>query len=393
MLTEKLWNHLTTLTEPGPRPLGSPANQAAADSIRDHFQSLGYQVEEQPYPCTAWEGAAASLTIAGEPAAVEANAFSLPCDVNGTVLPLGSLQELETAELHGRILLFYGELASQPLSPKSWFLKSERDERIIRCLEDGQPAALLAPPAATEEYMHLSMDWELDLAAATVPYPLALDMLRQPDLPVHLRIQGRRVPAVARNIVARSSSALDGPRVVLCAHFDTMVNTPGAMDNASGVAVLLALAELLAGKSLPYGLEFVAFNGEEYLPIGDDEYLRRAGDSLENVHFALNIDGAGPYCASTSITMLEAAPAFHAQVEQLTQEYPGVVWVEPWPESNHSTFAMRGVPSLAFSSLGARRLAHTPQDDLDLIDPRKLEEVCRLAADIILACPPVTRPG
>jgi aminopeptidase YwaD len=158
--------------------------------------------------------------------------------------------------------------------------------------------------------------------------------------------------------------------VVLCAHFDTMINTTGAMDNASGVAALLALAEELRGEELPYALEFIAFNGEEYLPIGDDEYVRRAGDSFDRILFALNIDGIGPFYTSSTITLMEANPAFQTQVEQMSAAYPGVVWVEPWPESNHSTFAMRGVPALAFSSLGARHLAHTPKDTLDIIDPQ-----------------------
>jgi aminopeptidase YwaD len=167
-------------------------------------------------------------------------------------LPLGSIAELQAAEITGRIVLFYGDLASQPLSPKSWFLKSERDDLIIGCLEAGRPAALLAPPAETAEYMQLTMDWELDLPAATIPLDIALTLLQQPGTPIHLTIQGERRPASARNIVARSSSKAGRPRVVLCAHFDTMINTPGASDNAAGVAVLLALAETLRAEELPY---------------------------------------------------------------------------------------------------------------------------------------------
>jgi aminopeptidase YwaD len=376
-------SHLRALVELGPRPIGSASNQAAANYIRDRFAEFGYRVEEQPYPCTAFDDAGASLTLAGQFAPVEANAFSVPCDVHGAVLPLGSIAELEAAKLGERILLFYGELAQQALSPKSWFLKGERDDRIIQCLETGRPAALLAPPAASAEYMQLTMDWELDLAAATIPLEVTLRLVQQPGLPVHLAIEGKRRSAQARNIVARTPGAIGGQRVVLCAHFDTMINTPGASDNASGVAALLALAESLGGEDLPYMLEFVAFNGEEYLPIGDDEYVRRAGDSFDQIRFALNIDGVGPAYASTSITMLETAPAFQTEVESLTAEYPGVVWVEPWPESNHSTFAFRGVPALAFSSLGARRLAHTMDDTLDVISPAKMDEVVRLAAEIV----------
>jgi aminopeptidase YwaD len=185
-------SHLRRLVELGPRPIGSAANQAAADYIRDQFISLGYAVEEQPYACTAFEGANAALTIDGQPAPVEANAFSLPCDARGSVLPLGSVAELDAAEIGERILLFYGELASAALSPKSWFLKSERDDHILQRLETGRPAALLAPPAASVEYMQLTMDWELEIASATIPLQTALQLLQQPELPLHLIIEGRQ---------------------------------------------------------------------------------------------------------------------------------------------------------------------------------------------------------
>jgi aminopeptidase YwaD len=384
MFSHSTMQHLRNLTGFGPRPIGSAANQSAADYIRDHFLSLGYHVEEQPYPCTAYEGAQTELSIDGQPASVEGNPFSLPCDVEGMVLPLGSLAELDKADSAGRILLLYGELAQQPLSPKSWFLKGERDDRIIQRLESGRPAAVLAPPAATEEYMHLTMDWELQAATATIPLPTVLRLLQEPRLRVRLRIQGERRPAVARNIVARTGGTDGTRRVVLCAHFDTMINTPGAMDNASGVAALLALGEHLKDYDLPYGLEFVAFNGEEYLPIGDDEYVRRAGDSFDKILYAINMDGIGPAYASSSITMLAADETFQAKVAGTAAAYPEVVWVEPWPESNHSTFAMRGIPAIAFSSLGARRLAHTPGDRVEIISAEKMEEVCRLAAEIVV---------
>jgi Zn-dependent M28 family amino/carboxypeptidase len=48
---------------------------------------------------------------------------------------------------------------------------------------------------------------------------------------------------VTAEIPATTGSA---PRIVLGAHFDTVANSPGANDNASGVAVVLSVARLLA---------------------------------------------------------------------------------------------------------------------------------------------------
>ena len=76
-MSTSLARHLEKLcVEIGARPIGSPANDRAADYIRDVFAALGWAVEEQAYACTGWDCAAASLAIGDEALAVEANAFS-----------------------------------------------------------------------------------------------------------------------------------------------------------------------------------------------------------------------------------------------------------------------------------------------------------------------------
>lgn len=55
----------------------------------------------------------------------------------------------------------------------------------------------------------------------------------------------------------------DGPRLVVGAHYDVCGAQPGADDNASGVAVLLALAHELDGATLAAPVELVAYSLEE----------------------------------------------------------------------------------------------------------------------------------
>jgi len=58
--------------------------------------------------------------------------------------------------------------------------------------------------------------------------------------------------------------ARNGPGVVVVgAHYDSVLGSPGANDNASGVAALLALASRFAGKPSARTLRFVAFANEE----------------------------------------------------------------------------------------------------------------------------------
>lgn len=71
-----------------------------------------------------------------------------------------------------------------------------------------------------------------------------------------------------RNIIARGRASPALPLVIVGAHFDSVDGTPGADDNASGVAVLLEVARSLARVRLKHQLLFCAFNLEEQNMIG-----------------------------------------------------------------------------------------------------------------------------
>jgi len=119
---------------------------------------------------------------------------------------------------------------------------------------------------------------------------------------------------------------------------------------------------------MPADLEFIAFDGEEYLPIGDDEYVRRAGEeSFAHIALAVNMDGIGYVGGANTIAQFNLAPEQASRLEAIVSRYPAVQWVEPWPQSNHSTFTFRGVPALAFSSSGAFGLAHFPHDTIEQV--------------------------
>lgn len=86
-----------------------------------------------------------------------------------------------------------------------------------------------------------------------------------------------------RNVIARIGGAeRDKGRILLGAHYDAAWGSPGADDNASGVATLLEVAAIVSGQSLKKTVEFVAFTLEEPQPqtihflIGSDTFAREA---------------------------------------------------------------------------------------------------------------------
>lgn len=386
-LASRINRHLQKLcAEIGPRPIGSRGNLEAADYIRSVFHAAGLEVNDQRIDCPVWQHLSTSLSLNGECLPAVANIFSSACDVTAPLIALGTLHELEAADITGRVVVMYGDLSKEPLIPKFCTLyNSDRDQAIHRLLDEKQPAALLMVNLQPTGTAHLVEDWNMTLPSATVPAEVGRTLLQHPNATVRLKIEAETTPSSSVNVIARQPGRR-AEHLVLCAHYDTKLNTPGALDNGAGVATLLALAEQLAQVDHDLGLEFIAFTGEEYSNgEPDGEYIRLKGDELSRVFAAINFDGVGYAVGANSITMMSHSPAFQAQVEALTAKWPGVIWVEPWPQSNHSTFAWRGVPAIALSSIGAFGLAHSPLDTIDWVSVDKLNEVVALVTEIIAA--------
>lgn len=109
------------------------------------------------------------------------------------------------------------------------------------------------------------------------------------------------------NVIGDRHAGSDAPLCIIGAHLDSVEKTPGADDNASGAAALLALAEWAGGRPRPGGrctIRFAAFNLEEWGMVGSAEHamkLREAGRkvpamlSLEMIGYTDRLPGSQKY--------------------------------------------------------------------------------------------------
>ncbi|TVR66942.1 MAG: M28 family peptidase [Spirochaetaceae bacterium] len=76
------------------------------------------------------------------------------------------------------------------------------------------------------------------------------------------------------------------------------------MDNAAGVAVLMAVMEQLKDAPLAFTVEFVPFNGEEHCGVpGQLSYLGVQGAGKQPPHLVINIDGLGHHDSRNAISL------------------------------------------------------------------------------------------
>jgi Zn-dependent M28 family amino/carboxypeptidase len=173
------------------------------------------------------------------------------------------------------------------------------------------------------------------------------------------------------NVVARLPGT--GPRsseaVVIGGHYDHLgIGMPvngdsiynGALDNASGTAGVLALAEAFVASGARPGrsLLFMAFGAEESGLIGSEAFARRPAIPLRQIAAVLNVDVANLYGRTRDIgalgsehTGLGASFAAAARAEGLrvvddeTARFEGSFF-----RSDHFPFAKAGVPALSLAS-------------------------------------------
>lgn len=99
---------------------------------------------------------------------------------------------------------------------------------------------------------------------------------------------GRGAAHTVHNIELSVSGQNADKQIIIGAHYDGK----GAGDNASGVALMLAVIGELRGETPPYALKFVFFDGEELGLLGSNIYANKLSDAdVSNTAFMVNIDG------------------------------------------------------------------------------------------------------
>lgn len=197
---------------------------------------------------------------------------------------------------------------------------------------------------------------------------------------VRLTIGPARPPAA--NVIARPAP---GARceIIVGGHHDTTPASPGALDNASGVAVVLELARVFAADGLDEGLCFATFGAEESGLFGSAALARRWADAGELPEFMVNFD----VTARGDAVEVIGTPALVADAVDLLNAAGIAAFASSLPRgygSDHASFVQVGVP-VVFLSDGDVSLIHSPADVFDEVEPEAVDRIGDAGALILQA--------
>ncbi len=224
----------------------------------------------------------------------------------------------------------------------------------------------------------------------------AIDSTRRPHsrelglgvrMGVRARYEERRPSANVVGILEGADPARRDQAVVIGAHLDHVGEQaglvfPGANDNASGAAAVLALAEALArgGVRPARTVVFALFSSEESGLQGAKRFVARPPVPLERVVAMLNLDCVG-VGDSIQLGSGKTSPKLWALARDLDARHDRLSVADTWGGggADATPFAERGVPTLYFASRFSYRYLHQPGDTPPTLNPRLYEALVRLA--------------
>lgn len=182
--------------------------------------------------------------------------------------------------------------------------------------------------------------------------------------------------------------------IAITAHYDHLgrlgkdVYFPGANDNASGVTLLLELAQHYAKpENQPdCSIAFIAFAAEEAGLIGSKYYTDHPVFPLNQIKFLINLDLLGTGDEGMMMVngvRLEKEFALFNQINEEKGYLSKLQKRDNAPNSDHFFFARKGVKACFFYTLGGPKFYHDIYDRAETLPLTKFREVFGLMTDFI----------
>jgi hypothetical protein len=256
-------------------------------------------------------------------------------------------------------------------------LDLRRAEAVVSHLAGG-----IGPRHATGPAFARAADWVSDELRK-----LGYQVSQQPvDVPGGTS-WGVPVPAGESVNVVATPRGFDptAPHLLVGAHLDTVPQSPGAEDNASGVGVLLAAAAAVAEARTRLPVVWVAFGAEEPRGAGDDDHHYGSRAYVEAVAPAqrralramVSLDRVGVGATVPVGSTGDSDPVQRGLLDAARRAGVPAYGVRSQRSSDHWSFVRAGLPG---ARLGSTSYAgyHSPADRPGVVDPAQLERTGRL---------------
>lgn len=214
----------------------------------------------------------------------------------------------------------------------------------------------------------------------------------------HAKVQADTSKAISgKNVIAQIYNGSD-KTIVIGAHYDHLgygdegslhegekAIHNGADDNASGVAVMLQLAEALREQHTNNNYLFIAFSGEEKGLWGSNWFTKNPTIFLNKVNYMVNLDMVGRLGADKKLMVYGTgtSPVWPELINKKTAGKVHLITKEGGVgPSDHTSFYLKDIPVLHFFT-GQHEDYHKPTDDVEKVNFEGMNTVYEIIMDVV----------
>ena len=360
------------LEELGPRESATAQEAVAAEYLQDRFQESGYETEIQRFTiedlALAGMGLRLELPDPEEFAALPLERSGLG-DVSGILTPVGLAMpgDLPDGGLEGRIAFAKRGVITFQAKAENVFAAGAVGLVIYNNVFGPFRGVLATQP----DFPVISISRNDGEAIE--------DLLADSEIEALITLTTKDLPS--QNVIAEKKGPGESV-VVLGGHYDSVPGIAGANDNASGTAVLVTLARMLADVDLPFTIRIVPFGSEELGLLGSRFYVESLSENeLENNKAMLNFDALGTG-SGVSVFGDGDITALVSDIGDQVNVDVAVTLGLRGGSSDFASFREAGVPYLMFFGDDVSRI-HTERDTLEFVQAEMLGGAAAVAAALL----------
>ena len=250
--------HVESLTENWPRLAGTQGENEAATYIREELEGYGFSTKVENFMLeNGYDFKDGYLDL------------EKPFEENYQFAPI--IRSPSAGEITSELRYLENVSENNQSLKNKIILTSENDlENIYKY----SPSAVILYRENTPAWSYVRPEASLETPTVTISYQDAeelISILDNGEAVMSLSLEGETRELTSHNVLATLPGKREEKVIVAC-HHDT-VFSPGAVDSATGVAVMLEVARRLSDEDLDKTVEFVSFGAEKYGSRGVEKYL------------------------------------------------------------------------------------------------------------------------
>ncbi|HEY8182087.1 MAG TPA: M20/M25/M40 family metallo-hydrolase [Thermoanaerobaculia bacterium] len=384
----------------GARPCGSKSAALAVQWTTERFRTWGIDVRNERVMVPHWVRGAESASIISHNdqrlvlTAMGGSVATPPGGVTAEVIELRSFDELD-ARVDGKIVCFDNPMQGHSLEAyrRAVVFRSEGASRAAACgamaalIRSVGSASLRTPHTGSVKYDEKTP--KIPAAALSAEDAMLVHRLlaRGDRVRIRLSLESAMLPRLeSANVVAEIRGSDRPDEIVLIgAHLDSWDLGTGAVDNGSGVAMVMETMRIIHDLAMRprRTIRCVLFMDEELEQSGSRAYFAAHGNETHVAAIESDMGAAAPIGFTTTLSG-DALTAMRKRIEPLAAV--GAAHLETREETGVDTAPLvaSGVPGFGLSPDTRHYFDyhHSAADTLDKVDPKELALCCAAVAGL-----------